>query len=451
MIAQRLPNRLTTRWHLPKATPIAAISFLTACGELTGPGPASHASASTSAPTELVRATYPAEAEQIEVAEQVPGFGGFFIDADRRFHGYVVDPSQTGAASTALRRILDRRRARSRGRLPTEIAVTTASFGFVQLQTWRDVISQADHPAMNAIGIDVAKNTVRVDVQDTVSALEMIRLTSGLGIPDAAVHIRVRSRERDFAGTLRDVQTPHIGGLLITAYSLTRGKPCTLGYNTLGGSYFVTVAHCTVRDGPDAPDDLARAFQPSIDIGPYIGVEYEDPATFSNAEDPTRCPPGARCRWSDAALFAYAASVAPGAAGVAKIERTNFWTTGPFAGPGSIQVSGELTIVAEEDYAWQGLELQKMGQFSGWTAGEVTIPCLNVRGETGILFLCQSIVSGYAGSGDSGAPVFEYLSNHEVTFYGILRGGQSVDYEGFSFSPFGNIVNDLGYLPAIGW
>ena len=422
---------------------LLAVIVLAACSDVTPLAPRVAPNANVATRSARRQASYPAEERFVGLAHEIPGFGGYFYGLDGNLHAYLTDVSREKELRKATRDLLDApRSAISRHGKRARLIVHQGQFDFLQLAGWRDALFHDGQEQLHSIGVDEAANSVRIGVATTGAVQLVSGLATRLGVPAAALRIEVAAPERDLQ-TLSDLVNPAVGGILITAYQTS--QQCALGYNTLGGAYFVTNSHCTRVRGPDGSDPT-RFFQPNVS-GYYAGFESEDPAYFSSAEDPN-CPTTSYvCRWSDAALIQYVASVAPGAQGQGRLARTLYYTDG-FTEDGSKDIAGYLTITGEVDYPLGGEDIGKIGPSSGWTDGLVTQTCVNVLSAGGYWYLCQDIVHANASEGDSGSPVFELRGNYTANFYGVLRGW-STQYNGFSFSSFGNISADFGYLPAI--
>ena len=385
--------------------------------------------------------TYASEERFIQLARLVPGFGGYFFDAEGNVHVYLTDLSRQGDIRQELRHLIERPRKRPSRNRP-RIIIHRGLFDFRQLASWRNELFRAGFRALHSIDVDEAENSVRVGVTRAGGAAVIMDLAGRLAMPRTALRIEISPPDVDLQ-TLSDLERPAVGGLLITSYQT--GGQCTLGFNTHGGTYFVTASHCTTVRGPDGVDPT-RFFQPDVQRGYYAGYESNDPPYFSSAVN-SQCPSTANvCRWSDAALIRYVDGWAPGTDGQGLLARTVYYTDG-FTEDGSKDIVGYLTVTGESNYPTVGLELGKIGPSSGWTAGPVIHTCVNIEAG-GYEYLCQDVVQANARLGDSGGPVFELEGGYTVTFFGTVRGW-SAQYGGFSFSSFWNIQQDLGYLPVI--
>jgi hypothetical protein len=439
--SQRLQLSTNASQKRSRLVRAAALALLTAACDDPPTDPAAYpATANSALARGAVPRPMPGERHFYRLAEQIPGFGGYFFDDSGNLIAYVTSLTQADVARAALQGELGaaRRSAHTEAAGPPQLEIRQARFSFLQLAGWRDALSAqgfAQVAGMHFIDLRETENRIAVAVTDGGAAAAVRSLAAVVGVPSEVLDVTVRPMERDFALSLTDMVTPFAGGLKITQYE--SGNQCSMGFNTYTGHYFVTASHCTRAVGPDySSGGLAHFFQPSnVGTYAYVGTESNDPSTFTNAQD-VSCPVNDRCRWSDAAIIAYPSGVGPGADGMGKIYRVTNTT-------GSKEIDGTLLIIDEVDFPSSNITLDKIGQSTGWSWGTVFSTCANVRGQpSNVVFLCQAQVSAYADEGDSGAPVFLWQWD-TVTLYGIVRGG-TASY--FTFSPLGNIYEELGYV-----
>lgn len=258
-----------------------------------------------------------------------------------------------------------------------------------------------------------------------------------MGIPTGAFEVREVAPIHQVA-TLRDRIRPTVGGIQIHFFQFL----CTLGFNAdlAGQRSFITNSHCTQRQGGVEGTEY---FQPlrSVD-GTVIAVEVDDPEYFRDANG---CPRGRVCRFSDASRALYNGSTASQLGVLAR-------TSGP--NNGSLEIDGSFNIASQSNETTfdNGTEVNKIGRTTGWTQGGVVASCATVNvSQTNITQLCQTIVQGTSrivGPGDSGSPVFLHRGGPNVELVGILWGGSS-DGRLLVFSPFANIVRELGPISAV--
>lgn len=374
-----------------------------------------------------------------ELARQVPGFGGYFFDEQGDLNVYLTDPSQEPAARAAVADVASRRPERS-GRpwsRPAAVVVRLGDYDFLQLDGWRGRLGAAfTIPGVQFLDTDEAGNRVVVGVTSGEASAAVQGLAGRLGIPREAVVIEVVPPIEPIA-SLQDPVRPLVGGLQIDF----GGSQCTLGANVwytnhaqgipVGTLGFLTAAHCS---------NTWRATDGTVysQGGQQIGQERWDPPPFTNAQN-TRCPAGARCRWSDVSFVAYDANVDRRQGAVAHTLYRGFgpWQTGSLdissSSPHFLYVGMVNPVV--------GTYLEKVGRTTGWTVGSVSRTCADytVLGRT---VLCQDQVEAYAEGGDSGSPVFRMSSDSYASFAGIVWAKTGAG--GFIFSNLDRIQADLG-------
>jgi hypothetical protein len=354
----------------------------------------------------------------------VPGFGGFFFDSEGRPTVYLKSVAQRGEAERRLAPFLGSQRL-----TVSSLRVLPARYDWDQLERW---FTQASTSVLGVSGTvfvdaDESSNRVVLGVERGSGARIRGALTR-LGVPDAAIIVRETEPIR-FAATLRGRVRPAVGGLQINFSDSFSDILCTLGFNAIrnGQRSFITNSHCTLRRGGT---EGTRYWQPTQTRVPtVIATEASDPLYFRNTNG---CPPGFRCRFSDAARAAYASGTTVTLGRIAKTTGVN---------NGSVTISGSFTITREAS-ASVGQTVGKVGRTSGWTQGRLTRRCVNIHVEgTDIGLICQNLVSARARPGDSGSPVF--LGNTTIALVGVLWGGDS---EVFAYSPISNIERELGAL-----
>jgi hypothetical protein len=272
-----------------------------------------------------------------------------------------------------------------------------------------------------------------------VGAIPAVRAElARLGVPSSDYSVEVTQPIRQMA-TLRDRFRPTQAGIQIHFFLFL----CTMGFNVdhSGGRSFITNSHCTKQQGGV---EGTQYFQPSSSVDPtVIATEADDPEYFRGGV----CPPGRRCRYSDASRALYSSDVASVRGEILK-------TSGP--NNGDLNVAGVFEITSQDDETASfpiGMEVNKVGRTTGWTQGEVTQTCVHTGVfATNIVLLCQTFVVNAAGAiivggGDSGSGVFALRGRDNARLLGILWGGSS-DNKLFAFSPLKQIEQELGPVTA---
>ncbi len=396
-------------------------------------------------PTPLSAAPLPetllsADEQMLAISRELPGFGGLFVDGSGRVNVYLVDPQAHGALAQKA--------------LGGESRLLRADFRFDELLGWRYALRPLlGVDGVTMLDVDEAHNRVLLGVEPGVSAgerAEILARAAAQGIPVAALVIEERlafaplpadvtapaSKAFPSIATLNDKFRPAPGGVQIV-FSGRFG--CTLGFNaTLGRDFgFVVNSHCTeVR----AERDGTIYEQGRFGDGP-IGSETRDPAFTTGGA----CPAEHRCRFSDAAFARYSKK------SLGKLAQIARPTSGDNHFGSSIlsPATSRFTIVGRVPDPLVGQTAHKVGSTTGWTFGEVVGTCIdgNVSGSD-VTMLCQTIVAGGGGPGDSGSPVFSRVGSKQAKLMGILWGGGSIPEIGeiFVFSPLSAIERELGTL-----
>jgi hypothetical protein len=381
----------------------------------------------------------PALDPQVGYAREIPGFGGVFLDRNGTPTVYLKDVRQRPAAERALAAELG-----AVGAAPAQLRVVQGAYDYLELDDWLSRVAPEALAVPGAVYVDAdeASNRLRIGVETPAADAAVRGLAARLGVPTDAVVVETTEPVR-LASTVRENLSPERGGFQIQGLGV---GTCSLGFNTWPANvityrFFVTASHCTkVRSAVDG----TNFYQPTtISSANLIGTEVTDPPFFTYATL-VACPPGRKCRWSDAARVRYAATPTVDLGGIAR-------TTGV----GSITVDAAnpvFNITAEQGSPLQFTVLHKVGRTTGWTKGLVINTCTAVNvsdssgNDTGITMLCQDRVAASSGPGDSGSPVFSWSgSGSNVTLYGILWGGNS-DGTKFVFSRMANIEYELGAM-----
>ena len=394
------------------------VLFASACSDTTQP---------TSSPDQPANpSAFQQPDDPLALARQVPGFGGFFFDAQGTPTIYLKETSRVATAQHALQPFFS-----VRGLNASALRVLKADYDWTSLERWQGQASTEALALRGAVFVDAdeASNRVRIGIERGTSPAQVSAVIARLGIPASAVVVEETEPIVQVA-TLQDQIRPVPGGVQINF----PGFLCSLGFNATrnGQRSFITASHCTNTQGGT---EATPYWQPTQTIAPtQIATEVDDPTYFRRRSG---CPKGRRCRFSDASRAAYASGTASALGSIAR-------TTGP--NNNSLTISGNFSITAEGNPV-VGQTANKVGRTTGWTRGAITATCVNVNvSGTNITQLCQTVVSAGVGAGDSGSPVFlqPNTTSNNVTLLGILWGGSGSST--FIFSPISNIESELGAL-----
>lgn len=364
--------------------------------------------------------------EYARLAEEIPGFGGLYLDTTGTTHVYLQDLSREPEVQD----------------LGDRVVAEQGDYDFRDLFAWKDELRpQLSEKGAVFLDIDERRNRLVLGVER--DALETF--TTGLEkflqetrVPPEAVVVEAAEPfvpYEELTGGFRPVPAG------VQIQNQNQGT-CTVGVNAtrLGVRGFVTNSHCTVTRSVVEGTNFHQAV---VGLFNHVGVETVDPPFFAGGS----CPGGRRCRFSDSAFVAYD-TVSLSAGG--KIANPSFCS---FFGPSPLTVDPQNPRVPVTGFLFatpvSGSILAKVGRTTGCTLGVVDDTCVDVNVlrkigpftvTTDMTMLCQSTVSGIAAEGDSGSPVF-VRQNGEAILSGILWGGDSGVY---AYSPWIFVFTEIG-------
>lgn len=413
--------------------------------------------------------------QMLDLAKEVPGFGGMFYDENGVLQVYLTELSGRDRAALAIAEFLRGRRPMERGggnlqsAARTPIRFRRGNFDYAQLFSWQQHVNRVvfSIPGVVFTDIDEARNALTVAVTDAGVAERVRAELVELRLPRRALDVVISGPIRSFqeelkpigdgggsgsgggsSQSLREHLRPVLGGLGIDL-SPTSPNPwrnCTAGFNAYtywGTPVLVTNSHCT-----QTPAMLEG--EAHYQGGSIIGYEIADAPPFDHVAHGS-CPVDRWCRWSDAALIGYQSGVSWDFAKSA-FTGLPYCTTGPcdFTMEGKLQITFKHTLPP-----LHGETVNKTGQRTGWTRGQITNTCVTQssqqRADLGyLIYLCQYVVGAHADAGDSGSPVYTRYTTvagepGEMWLYGILWGGDPVQ-NWYVFSPMENIEIEYGWL-----
>jgi hypothetical protein len=366
--------------------------------------------------------------EYARLAEQVPGFGGLYLDTVGTTHVYLQDLS----------------RERDVQGLGDRVVVQQGDYDFRDLFAWKDELRPrlAQRGAV-FLDIDEKRNRLVFGVErDAVETftLELETFLRDTRVPPQAVVVEAAEPfipSEQLTGSIRPVPA----GVQIQRQAQPNNKNCTLGVNATrqGVRGFVTNSHCTASR---SVVDGTSFFQAAVGPLSHVGIETVDPSFFTGGS----CPGGRRCRFSDAVFAAYDS---PSLSARGKIANPLFCS---FFAPSPITVNAQHPRVPVNGFLFgtpaSGSILAKVGRTTGCTLGAVDDTCEDINvgtstgGSTDMTMLCQSTVAAPSAPGDSGSPVFVQQGGGAI-LSGILWGGGSGVYV---YSPWIFVFTEVGPL-----
>jgi hypothetical protein len=405
----------------------AAALAIAACQENSSP-----TSPDASQPSLQAQSAQGSDLSAAELNRQIPGFGGFFLDASGTPTVYLTPGAGRAPAERALAAYLN-----AQGLSTAAVHVLQAQYSWQQLERWYNAATPAALAISGAVFVDndETSNRVRIGVADLNAQGQVRAAVARLGVPDGAVIVERADPIIQVATLQNVVDRPVRAGVQINF----PGFLCSVGFNATSGGVksFVTASHCTNTQGGVESTPYWQPLQ-SVD-GTQIATEVADPVYQRNIAG---CPRGRKCRYSDASRAAYVNGANQALGLIAQ-------TSGP--NNGSLTITGSFSITSDDcgttgGCLSVGTTVNKVGRTTGWTAGSITNTCVNTGvSGTNIVQLCQTFVSAGVGGGDSGSDVFQVTSGSNVKLAGVLWGGNSNGTQ-FVFSPFGNVTRELGAL-----
>jgi hypothetical protein len=371
-----------------------------------------------------------------QFARQVPGFGGFYLNADGTPTVYLTRGSSRAPAERILSGYLS-----AKGLSTAAVHVLEAQYSWGQLQRWQHAATLAAFEFTGTVFVDNDETTNRVliGVEDPGAAGQIRAALARSGVPDAAVRIERADPIVQVVTLQNVVDRPVRGGVQINF----PGYLCSVGFNATDGTQksFITASHCTNKQGGV---ESTPYWQPLESTQPVrVAVEVEDPV-YTKGVLPG-CPRGKICRYSDASRAAYDVGTNQAFGLIARTSGANI------GGPTALDIVGSFSISTDDCSSLGGClpvgaTVNKVGRTTGWTAGSITNTNVNtgVQGSR-VVQLRQTFVSAKVGGGDSGSNVFQLVSSTNVKLAGVLWGGNGAGTQ-FVYSPFGNVVEELGPL-----
>ena len=362
-----------------------------------------------------------------DIAVEVPGFGGFYVDEAGALNVWLVDAAQRVQAETVLgARFEEGKIGFGLGEKLSQMVVRNGSYDFLELYAWRSQVRQMIGTITGAtsLSIDEVQNVIRIGASNLVVGDQIIERIRELGIPDDAFRIIEQVNELG----ITKKRTTLAAGLQIQFLapswpSFPTPSTCTLGpvARRNGVPGFITAAHCTEFRYVNTGERHYQA-TPGDRI---IMTETVDP-TYKT----TGCAPGHnKCVDADAIFSKWDFA---GTWNLGRIYETQFRSAGSHGS--TVRVGTNLVIVSDNVWPYPGQIMDKVGRTTGWTYGFVTETCVDWKvpqhessplQDVWVECAIENIFSALGG--DSGAPVFHCHTNgctapKNVTLMGVYFG-----------------------------
>lgn len=412
--------------------------------------------------------------ERLEIGREIPGYAGHWWDESGNLHVALKNLQQS---DRAVARFTPKVQSRPRAKNPKpsgspRVIVERVKYSFAELYQYRQVASAIVPriPKTVFVGNDLMNNRIRVGVRDAAAGETVHSALVEAGIPPDAISVVIEpnSSRTQSSGTIGQTRSTIEGGLATVIVHWPGGQYTDEHYCTIGivglvdeRPQVLTNSHCTGSLDGVKPNTFMYQADPDID-GNYIGDEFTDLRWYDYTLDgdcpeagasnmPPLSDPNAEwvCRYSDAALFSINQGVSYR---LGSIARTLSRETGAGVhGSKTINSANpHLTVAFMQYWAELGESVNKIGNTTGWTYGNVTDDCVDAWDESpeeNYFLYCQQEVSNSADErGDSGAPVFimeEGFSSNNVGLVGIAWGKTNT---GFRFSTWNDIISEVGAI-----
>lgn len=243
------------------------------------------------------------DAQFVQLAREIPGFGGMFYDESGNLNLYLAPVVQPLAAAEVASTLGGRLQAWGKDAAEVRrLVIREGEYDFLQLSAWHQRVLPIFRMVEGVVFTDAdeAHNRLRIGIESRVSTAQVEQALAQLDVPREAVILEVTEPIVPMSGhTLQDRGRPVAGGLQIHFPGLF----CTLGFNVrvpgIRHDFFMVNSHCTqVRSEVTGTPYWQNV---SWVENSFIGVEVYDPPFFAGG----LCPDGWRCRFSDAAGALY--------------------------------------------------------------------------------------------------------------------------------------------------
>ena len=397
----------------------------------------------------------------LDLARQIEGFGGIYYEPDGG--RLVVAVTEEGRGSLGVARAAFS--AALRGETSPESSAVAAPAAMVERVVEHAFLELAQHrarlraplfalPGVVSLAVDEELNRIAVGLEDSTSRGAVMDLAVDLGVPEemlsfsdgVSVELTLGAGAYGTGGkagsaiaahTLQDkipggARGPRLrGGYQVAAAIASDSvRLCTLGFtaivddNGAPKKVFVSASHCSKREF-----ELDRGAW-SQNVPPWeVGAEIKDPPV-------KRCYrkwwPDYDCRHSDATLVGVDdAEATIGLGELAKTEGGYVFRCNSGSDDKEYDADNPECVIdvdtddpviridAQRRSVVKNELLQKMAIRSGWSWGRVLETCEDAKID-GVTRLCSDLTELNTKPGDSGAPVFSWISGDSAaTLVGI--------------------------------
>jgi hypothetical protein len=128
----------------------------------------------------------------VRVEQQVPGFGGMFVDREGRLAVYLLDTSQLGAARAAIEAVYGMDSVPAAG-----VRAMQGQYVVSQLKVWSQMATAIlELPGVTNVDLDEARNRVAIGIEHKSRTRAVERALWAIAIPRHAITIQVTEKIR---------------------------------------------------------------------------------------------------------------------------------------------------------------------------------------------------------------------------------------------------------------
>lgn len=392
--------------------------------------------------------------EWSDINASLPGFAGMFYSDSGDLVVLLRDARQQTNSRSVLASYLDHR-GQSRAVRATGRGVTMrfvgATYDYSELLAFKhaiEPIAGAHVADIGSLSIDEKANRVRIGVVSDAAESRIRAALAAANVPKEVVTYGITSHVRPTS--LQEPWLPLWGGTRLVGMG-SSSSTCTLGLPILRRPFLhvtqagvLTAAHCVTGGVQNqlVQWNFVTSFIDTVAISDVVLGGYS-------------CSLGT-CRHSDAVLGTV---VGGHNSALGTIAHPNA-SASPPTWQGTLNFDahlgasdGPFKVYDDDSSPVVGQYIEKVGQTTGWTEGQVNDACLDgFNSPLNLWITCSVRVAAGSDGGDSGGPVFgiiwpTFTASNMVHFQGILWG---VTLDGFVpnhnylYSTIANIKLDLG-------
>ena len=358
----------------------------------------------------------------LQVASQVPQFGGVYFDAAGQPVIVLTDtdPCVTNDAVAALVDVFGYERFGTE-----DFGVVEGRYGFAEIHRVRRAsLDLLSFPGVSALDTHEVLNRLWIGLESWSSRAGVEAALQAAGVPLEMVAFEEVGTFEDLQSGFNQFERPVVGGI---------GGPsiCTIGpiVRRGGARGMLTNSHCSNIQG--FVDGMPFHQNSNQGTSTLVGVEQADAALFLNSDNDD-CPVNRQCRFADVSFF--------------NIGFTTGSRRGAIKNSYSPASLPNRYVQAVEMAPMCGDQVRKSGGMTGRTDGEILNTCCDfLSTSSGLVNLCSYRFSSQSIGGDSGSPVYhtDYFGPAGAQLYGLLWGGE-VSGGSSVFSALSGIEAHLG-------